>query len=230
MAFQVSPRVLIVGIGIAIGHAAFRYFNRKLDDIFHSQNSTKGRGGGDRKNTKSISSLTTVTFNIGGHLYEVSRSLLRQYPDTILAKKAEEIPYGMSLPIMFDRDGERFRYCLEFMRDGRVSLPVSASRQAVLEDLKFYGFVLEDENLVDGSSAHAAAAGHIFSNVREARVMRRVRPYIMVIMDDIALQWSSNDNALLNESLAMYGLCCQNVNYDESSSILNLTLNSTASA
>lgn len=136
-----------------------------------------------------LSSPKIVTFNIGGHLYEVSRSLLRQFPESVLAMKAEEAPYGiMPVPISLDRDGERFRYCLAFMRDGRVSLPVSVSKQAVLKDLEFYGLALEDDGLVDESSAHVAAADHIIQLVRESQENRRESAYIRVQMDKLALR------------------------------------------
>jgi hypothetical protein len=251
------PFVLVSGISIAIGYHLAQYIHdRRIAEIF--QNVLEGGVDHDNKTSNvddgmdTPSSLTTVSFCIGGQRYEVSRSLLRKFPDSILAKKAEETPYGMPFPIIFYRDSERFRYCLEFMRDGRVSLPVGVSKKSLLTDLEFYGLRVDDDDVVDESSAHSAAANHIFSLVREVHGKRRGRAHIRVLMDSIALrcfvvyivnshfngefamefsedfsslgEWTSDDHALLNESLARFGLCCLRSSCDESTLRLKLRL------
>jgi len=102
----------------------------------------------------------TVRFNIGGTIYEVSRSLLEQHPETMLARMASEtwFPRGHNCgdskhadeeddpkknndALFIERDGERFRYCLDYMRDGGfVVLPPTIPRDALLHDLSYYGF------------------------------------------------------------------------------------------
>jgi hypothetical protein len=253
------PFVLISGISIAIGYYVAQHFqDRRIAAIFHDV--LKGAVDGDNKTSNvddrkdTASSLTTVSFCIGGQRYKVSRSLLRKFPDSILAKTAAKTPSGMPFPICFDRDSERFRYCLEFMRDGRVSLPVGVSKKSLLTELEFYGLRVDNDDVVDESSAHAAAANHIFSLVREVHGKRRGRAHIRVLMDDIALrsfvvyivqlskgshfigefamefsedlstltEWTSDDNALLNESLARLGLCCIRSSCDTSTLRLKL--------
>jgi hypothetical protein len=89
-----------------------------------------------------------VKFNVGGVRYEVSMSLLDAYPKTMLATSASkqwhENPDG---EIFIERDGKRFRLVLDYMRDGRVHLPIRASRDALLLDLEYYGF--EDVSTAD---------------------------------------------------------------------------------
>jgi len=93
---------------------------------------------------------TTVRFNVGGKLYEVSRSLIESFPSTMLARMVSETWQDDSEATLFiDRDGERFRYCLDYMRDGKVSLPLTVSKGAFLQDLDYYGFEDVDPNLVN---------------------------------------------------------------------------------
>jgi hypothetical protein len=42
-------------------------------------------------------------------------------------------------PILIDRNGERFQYILEYMRDTKASLPFSLSKEAILRDLQYFG-------------------------------------------------------------------------------------------
>lgn len=95
-------------------------------------------------------SIKTVIFNVGGHKYEVSRSLLSSYPNTMLACSAskhwQEDPES---EIFIERDGERFKFCLDYLRDGRAMLPIVISKEAVIQDLMYYGVDIVDENAID---------------------------------------------------------------------------------
>ena len=119
----------------------------------------------------------TVCFNVGGKIYEVSRSLLEQYPDTMLARMASDtwLPAGNDSDdngekrtkddnggnddedgdededddddksnksaLFIERDGDRFKFCLDYMRDGGIiGLPPTVSKEALLQDLAYYGF------------------------------------------------------------------------------------------
>ena len=75
--------------------------------------------------TNTNSNTATVRFNVGGTIYEVSRSLLEQHPNTMLARMVsktwlseEEDNERKDEPLFIDRDRERFCYVLDFMRDG----------------------------------------------------------------------------------------------------------------
>ena len=50
-------------------------------------------------------------------------------------------------PIFIDRDGDRFRYVLDFMRDGKVILPynsVVVTKESLLVEFQYFGFLVED--------------------------------------------------------------------------------------
>ena len=92
----------------------------------------------------------TVLFDVGGTKYKVSRSLLSNHPDTMLARSAsDQWQEDPEAEIFIERDGERFRYCLDYLRDGRVILPITVAKGAVLEDLKYYGVENVNTNAID---------------------------------------------------------------------------------
>ena len=84
----------------------------------------------------------SVSFNVGGRIFVVYRLLLDAFPSTILARSASEEWFGNNAdkPIFIDRDSDRFQYCLDYMRDGRVGLPPTESKAALLAELTYYGF------------------------------------------------------------------------------------------
>ena len=93
-----------------------------------------------------------VNFNVGGQKYQVSRSLLGQYPDTMLARSAsEQWQTDPESEIFIERDGERFRSVLDYLRDGKAILPVTVAKAAVLEDMLYYGVENVDESDFDDS-------------------------------------------------------------------------------
>jgi len=98
---------------------------------------------------------TTVKFNVGGKLYEVSKSLLHRFPNTLLAQKVSD---ANTSPIFIDRDPDRFAYCLDYMRDGgRLHLPEMITKSSILQDLKFLGFDDIDESLINDETAKKAS-------------------------------------------------------------------------
>ena len=69
-----------------------------------------------------------ISLNVGGTLYTTSRSTLSRYPDSMLGAM-----FGGNLPLenskdsqgnyFIDRDGELFRYILNFLRVSKLVLP-----------------------------------------------------------------------------------------------------------
>jgi len=79
----------------------------------------------------------TVSFNVGGRIYQTTRSYLSRFPEILLAQSSEGWREG-DKPIFIDRDADRFRYCLDYLRNGcRVCLPHTESMDAIFDDLKF---------------------------------------------------------------------------------------------
>ena len=89
-----------------------------------------------------MSEPETYSFNVGGRIFEVRRSLLESFPQTMLARSASEAwNQQQEKPIFIDRDSDLFRYCLNYMRNGqRVQLPYTESKAALLEEMEYYGF------------------------------------------------------------------------------------------
>ncbi len=84
----------------------------------------------------------TITFNVGGHKYEVSKSLFElQYPYSMLAKSASDQWHeDPESEIFIELDGSLFAYALlSLIRDQKVTLPLSVSKKAFLDELRYYG-------------------------------------------------------------------------------------------
>eukprot|EP00957_Ditylum_brightwellii_P033909 2569519-Ditylum_brightwellii.AAC.1 len=85
-------------------------------------------------------------FNVGGHKYQVSRSLLNQHPNTMPARiSSEQWQTDPDAEIFIDRSGDRFQYCLDYLRDDFVSIPVTVPKKGLLQDLVYYGVEGVDE-------------------------------------------------------------------------------------
>eukprot|EP00957_Ditylum_brightwellii_P183242 13957917-Ditylum_brightwellii.AAC.1 len=75
-------------------------------------------------------------FDVGGHKYKVSRSLIQQHPNTMLARiSSEQWQKDPKAEILMDRNGDRFQYCLDYLRDGAVALPATVPKKALIQDL-----------------------------------------------------------------------------------------------
>jgi hypothetical protein len=111
----------------------------------------------------SAKTTTTVHFNVGGKIHEVSRSLIEKYPDSMLRTLVSKawLNDEQKDPLFIDRDGERFRYCLDYMRYGEVALPITVSKDAILKDLDYYGFHNVDPNVFTFSITGGEAMNYI---------------------------------------------------------------------
>jgi len=80
-----------------------------------------------------------VTFDVGGKAFKVSRSLLELYPDSMLTKSASETWHTeQDEEIYIDRDYTLFRHVLSYLRDMRVSLPLTVTKDELLIELDYY--------------------------------------------------------------------------------------------
>jgi hypothetical protein len=107
----------------------------------------------------SINNAPTITFDVGGTIYKVSRSLINQYPDTMLARMVSDtwLNGNQKEPLFIDRNGERFQYCLDYMRDGpEVALPIAVPKYAFLKDLSITA--LKTWILTSSASSHPMLA------------------------------------------------------------------------
>jgi len=153
----------------------------------------------------------TVKFNVGGSIYEVSRSLLERYPDTMLAKSASKRWQEVSMSEIFiERDGDLFRHVLSYLRDGRVVLPLTASREGLMLEFQYYGLDgVEKENIDDSlirGSQHAGIYKKVLQNFKrkveengeEKRTLKRKTQQndneakVLQFSSECILKWSTN--------------------------------------
>jgi hypothetical protein len=94
--------------------------------------------------------VETVQFDVGGKIFKVSRALIDEHPDTMLAKmisEAWENENDKDKPLFIDRDGDKFSYVLDYLRYGSIDLPHSIPKTMFQRELDYYGITAEDETV-----------------------------------------------------------------------------------
>jgi hypothetical protein len=87
----------------------------------------------------------TVKFNVGGKAYETSRSLFLQHEDAMLVRLVSDTrQVDQTKPIFIDRNGTTFKFVLDYLRYGRITLPMTVSREMFLLDMDFCGIVHQE--------------------------------------------------------------------------------------
>ena len=124
--------------------------------------STNSRNHTDDSSINEHNSNRIVHFNVGGTKYDVAKSTIELYPNTMLARlisdKWQESP---NQEIFIDRDGPRFRCVLDYMRDKKVDVPVGASSKgSVIHELFYFGFDVPEDSIMV-SWEHYGAAVHM---------------------------------------------------------------------
>mmetsp|Transcript_9542 Transcript_9542/g.14382 ORF Transcript_9542/g.14382 Transcript_9542/m.14382 type:complete len:123 (+) Transcript_9542:79-447(+) len=101
-------------------------------------------------------------FNIGGQRYEVSRSLLESHPDTMLAKSAsDQWQKDPESEIFIERDGTIFRFVLNYLRDGKVGLPITETTDAFVAELEYYNIGADMDKIVRKINVEDASCAEI---------------------------------------------------------------------
>ena len=135
----------------------------------------------------------TIRFNVGGQFYEVSKSLIEQHEDTMLARLVSDTWLAdPNATIFIDRDGDTFKYVLYYMRYGKVSLPITVSREMFLLDMEYYGFNSVDNDTarstlnpsqIDDSDANKQAMMHIRRSFQTAENERTTSITTSIILE-----------------------------------------------
>mmetsp|Transcript_69422 Transcript_69422/g.77649 ORF Transcript_69422/g.77649 Transcript_69422/m.77649 type:complete len:272 (-) Transcript_69422:42-857(-) len=102
--------------------------------------------------------LKQFKLNIGGTRYEVSNSLLDQFQNSMLRRitcdtwnnESKDPDLTKKEEIFIERDGGRFKFVLDYMRDGKVSLPLSIPRQQLVSDMEYYGIDFDETQITLG--------------------------------------------------------------------------------
>ena len=105
--------------------------------------------------------IAVATFNVGGQIHQVSRSLLDQHPKTMVARIASS--QWLAEPdsdIFIDRDGDLFRYVLNYLRDGEVCVPMTVPKNALINELHYFGIDITagSVQVYQQATAHGAMA------------------------------------------------------------------------
>lgn len=119
-----------------------------------------------------MSKVETVKFNVGGQHYEVSRSFLSLHPNTMLAKSAsEQWQRDPNKEIFIDRNGIIFSFVLDYLRDGKVDLPCTVRKEAVMRELVYYGVENIDNDAINDQNSLSKAASNLNSIKMEATIL-----------------------------------------------------------
>lgn len=94
------------------------------------------------------STTQTIKFNVGGTHYEVSKSLLENFKDSMLERSASKVWNEGGNEVFIEGNGHRFQYVLDFMRHEKVTLPSSESIEAFLTEMKYYGIACDLEHVL----------------------------------------------------------------------------------
>ena len=83
--------------------------------------------------------VDTVKFNVGGRHFEVSRDLIEQNPDTMLARMISETwENEPDKPMFIDRDGDLFAQVLNYLRYGSIELSPTIPQAMFKRELDYY--------------------------------------------------------------------------------------------
>ena len=110
-----------------------------------------------------ITSDKTVKFNVGGQVYEVSQSVLDMHPASMLAKSTSKL-WKKESNIFIERDSARFHFVLDYMRDGKVTISVTESKETVMAELEYFGIEASEENINDTSARQIICKSAIIDN------------------------------------------------------------------
>ena len=108
----------------------------------------------DNNSNEQSTQGTTVKLNVGGRHYEVSHALIKQYPDTMLARLvSKEWNEDPNKRIFIDRDGGIFAHVLNYMRYGSIELPSSLPLAMFERELDYYGVSIEESCIHEQQSS-----------------------------------------------------------------------------
>jgi hypothetical protein len=107
----------------------------------------------------------TVTFDVGGKIFKTSRSLIRQHEGTLLARLVDTWQMDPTKPIIIDRDGDTFRFILNYLCHGHITLPVAVSKEMFLLDVDFYGIALEEGTVKTSTEEWAVQVANRLDNI-----------------------------------------------------------------
>ena len=121
---------------------------------------------------------STVKLNVGGVLFEVSRSLIEANEFSMIAALvSERWNEDAQTTIFIDRDGEKFRHCLQFLRNGCVDLPLTISRDEFLRDMDYYGLDWKEHQVTEGAAVMKCVHKCVQNAMEEIQTLTKEASY-----------------------------------------------------
>jgi hypothetical protein len=124
-----------------------------------------------------------IRLNVGGTRYEVSRLLMKMYPDTMLGRLvSDEWSSEDDQEVFIDRNGPRFQYVLDYMRDQKTTLAMNVTKESILTELEYFGFANVPSESIDQTKSNTLALEHIkTTQINFAkRVQKRQEDWVLI--------------------------------------------------
>lgn len=86
-----------------------------------------------------------IILNVGGVKYETYRSTLTSYPNTLLGTMMNSPMSKDRTEFFFDRDGELFKYILNYYRNGFVDMPTNIGTSNIMAEFNYWQIPLTVE-------------------------------------------------------------------------------------
>jgi hypothetical protein len=113
----------------------------------------------------------TVTFDVGGKFFKVSRTLIEQFSDTMLGKIVSETwQRDSSATVFIDRDGDIFAHVLSYLRYGSIVLPITISRVMFDRELDYYGIINDVNAMTIKQESSIDAMKLVKNNLQDAEL------------------------------------------------------------
>ncbi|GFH55452.1 hypothetical protein CTEN210_11928 [Chaetoceros tenuissimus] len=107
-----------------------------------------------------------VKLNVGGTHYVTSLTTINNSPKSMLAKAVSDRwkKEDSNEPIFFDRDGQRFKYVLDYLRDGKVNLPVGENVETFRTELEYFGIDIDPDSITSDEDMEIVSFKSRFRN------------------------------------------------------------------
>ena len=152
----------------------------------------------------------TVILDIGGIHYKTSLTTINNYPNSMLAKIVSDRwnpnSEGSNKPIFIDRNGQRFKYVLDYLRDGKVNLPVGENVETFRTELEYFGIDIHPDSITSDDDLEMVS------------LKSRFRNHMKILDDKIEACEMSYVTHMIAKDVVRKAVELQSQNYLESSS------------
>lgn len=119
-----------------------------------------------------------ASINVGGTVYTVDTDTIMKYPTTMLGVMLStrwEESRSEDDEFFLDRDPVRFRYILDFYRDGTICIPLTMSKKEMLREADYFALPVTDIQFdwddQDAAGIQRAVIKHQFKQEAHKSVM-----------------------------------------------------------